>query len=120
MPNAYPVRVTEPEVWGYIVVLTGAGAATPTKTLGQGVTVGRSGAGVLSLTWGENPGTFLGCTFGFGATTAADLDGWTVSHGPLSASYVLPLAVFDEAPAAADLPAATTLTLIAWFKRTGV
>jgi hypothetical protein len=121
MANAYPLRTTQPEAKCHFVRLDGAGAAAPTKTYGDGVTVARSGAGVLTLTWTDTPGTFLGATFGFGATTASDVDGFTACHGAYSTTtLVLPVNVFSDTPAAADLPANTSLTIIVWFKTTAV
>lgn len=95
----------------YRVRLLGTGAAVPTKQVGPGVTVTRTGAGVLRFSFNENPGTFVGVAgHCFGAATPGDMAGHTL----LRDTYVAPtssadgyveLTVADAADAADDLEA---------------
>ena len=119
--NAYPMRCTQPEVWMHVLRLQGTGANVPTKNYGDGVTVTRSGVGDLLLTWGDNPGHFIGIVFGLTAVTGGDVDGWTPVSGTYSAANrTLAIRLFDEAAAAADLAANTYLTIGVLFKTTAV
>lgn len=121
---ASPVRASEPEVYETIVQLLGTGAAVPTKVLGTGISISRTAAGRILLTWADNPGTFVGIGgWGFNAATQGDVKGHTVTASvyPLTAStYTLELDIWDSAFAAEDLEALEWLTVRLLFKRTGV
>lgn len=123
MLDAFPIRVSEPEVYLTWVRMVGTGASVPTEVLGAGVTITRTDVGRYLLTWLDNPGTFAGFTWGLNATTQGDIKGHTVTASvyPLTAStYTLEIDLWDSAFAAEDLEALEWLTLAIAFKRTGV
>ena len=79
-------------------------------------------AGRIKLTWADNPGTFLGFTWGLQATTQGDVKGHTVTASayPLSAStFTLEIDIWDSAFAAEDLEILEWLYLDIAFKLTG-
>lgn len=71
--DADPLRSTEPETYVSFVRLLGTGAAAPTKQRGAGITVTRTSAGLIKLTWGHDPGTFVGLAHAFRAATPGDV-----------------------------------------------
>jgi hypothetical protein len=98
------------------VVLTGNGAAAPTKTRGNGLVVTREDVGVYRLTLNEDLGPFMslgGHCFGVvGAGAVEDVAGYTLVHGAWnSAGRYLDIAVFDSTFAPVDLAATETLDL---------
>lgn len=114
--DADPLHTSEPDMTYREVRLQGAGAAVPTKQLGRGITVSRTGAGVYRLTFAASPGNFAG-TLGpsFDAVTPTDVDRWTIVCSPTS-TVITTVNVYNEAGAAADLPANTWLNLVLRFK----
>lgn len=118
MSDLYPVRGTIPEEHVDTVKMVGTGASAPTKVYGPGVTITRDGVGEYTLTWSENPGTFLGIYPAWQATTPADLKGYTVVAGAF-ASNALPIIVYNASDAADDLEAAQWLTLRCSFSPSG-
>ncbi len=122
MMDAYPLRATSPEVQFHPVLLTGTGAAAPTKTLGgNGLTVSRTSAGLYLLTWSENPGTFLGMVYGLGADTPSALVGFTLVRDTFTtASNSIEIRLTNTSDAVTDLAAAQYIDLIFMFKRTAV
>jgi hypothetical protein len=101
-------RSTNPDTRYHHVRLLGAGAAAPTKSVGRGVTVSRTGAGVYRITWAENPGVFLGMSWSLGSTTPGDVKTFTVTRGnftPASATVKasVDLSVWNAAGTATDL-----------------
>lgn len=121
--QAFESLDTEPAVWHSIVRMVGTGADVPTKILGSGITLSRTAAGRILLTWADNPGTFAGFTWGLQATTQSDVKGHTVTAGawPQTAStYTLEIDIWDSTFAAEDLEALEWLTLDIMFKQTGV
>lgn len=118
MLDQYPIRGTIPEEHVDTVRMLGTGAAVPTKVYGPGVTITRTGVGAYTLTWSENPGTFLGMAPSWQATTPADLKGFTVVAG-VFASNALPIVVYNASDAAADLAALQWLTLKCSFSPSG-
>lgn len=93
------------------------GSAAVTKVSGPGVTVTYIGTGLVDLTWGTNPGTFVGATFTFQATTAADVKGHTVVCGVWNASTLkLRLNITNASEALHDLAALEWLNCRVTFK----
>ena len=81
-----PHQITEPEGYDYPVYLQGVTTAAPTVINGKGITVTRASAGVLTLTFAEDPGpNFLGGTPGFGDATASNVLGYSVCFGAYTA-----------------------------------
>jgi hypothetical protein len=105
----------------YQIRLLGVNGADPTKELGQGVTVTRTGEGAYLITWAENPGVFVGWAPGFGAATPADLKGYTVVRDTYdSATLSLAFVVYDSTFTAADIIANQYLDLEVRFAASSV
>lgn len=93
------------------------GTAAVTKVTGPGVTVTWISTGIVDLTWGTNPGTFVGATFGLQATTAADVKGHTVVCGVFNTSTLkLRLNITNASESLHDLAALEWLTCRVTFK----
>lgn len=119
MLDSYPVRASLLELNIDTVRFVG-GTEAATKVYGPGVSVEWTSTGVYTLTWDENPGTYIGFTHGFQATTAADLAGYTVVAGVYDAdAFTLAVTVSDSLFAATDLAALEWLTLDVKFSRSG-
>lgn|SRR3990167_658290 len=121
--DAKPVRTNLAEVVTHRLFLLGANGADPSVVYGAaGVTVTRTGEGAYRVAFGENPGTFVGFTYGFGATTPGDLKGYTVVHDePFdTTNYRFDFVVYDSTFTAADIIAAQHLTLHIDFARSNV
>ncbi len=115
--DSFDASCIEPDLVEHIVKLAGAGAATPSKTFGRGVTVGRTGAGVYTLTFAEFPGVYVGLLgFGFESGTQSGLKGYTVVTNSPS-SGVITINVTNAAEALTDLASGQSLTLTYAFKR---
>ena len=68
------------------VGITGAGTSAPTVRGGHGVTVTRTGTGVIKFSFVDNPGTFVGIRgYMFGADTPGDVKGYTVTRDTYTA-----------------------------------
>ena len=121
MINSYPVKATTPEVWENVIRILGTGAADPTKEVGPGVTVTRTGTGAYLITWGEAPGTFVTAHFQVGAATPGDVAGHTVIRDTYDASAkTLPFILYNAADAAHDLAANEYIDIVVRFKQTAV
>lgn len=100
----FPAKSSIPDERKYRIRLEGANGANPENELGQGVTVTRTGEGAYLVTWADNPGTFIGWGFGFGAATPADLKGYTVVRDTYdSSALTLAFVIYDSTFTAADL-----------------
>jgi hypothetical protein len=114
--GADPAHTSEPDMKYVEVRLLGVGAGTPTKVLGNGITVGRTVAGVYTLTFAKSPGIWAGAlAIGFEATTASDVKNWAVVCTNTS-STVTTVNVYNASAAAADLPAASWLNMVLRYK----
>ncbi len=120
--DSFEVESTEPEEVIYRVRLLGTGAAAPTKVLGKGITVGRTGVGVYTLTFDSLPGAPYGLEgYGFGGATPLALAGCTVVlTTPTAGSLVYTLTVYGSTFAARELAATEYLTVGLLFKRVTV
>ncbi len=96
------------------VRLLGTGASAPTKVFGKGITVGRTGVGVYTLTFVESPGTWAGYTWGIDATTPANIKNHDVVVTATSTT-VITVTLWDAAAAAHDLAAAEWINLTLKF-----
>ncbi len=115
--DSFDPQCIEPGLIEHIVKLAGAGASTPTKTFGRGVTIGRTGAGAYTLTWAEFPGTYVGLTgFSFESGTQSGLKGYTVVTNSPS-SGVITINVTNAGETLTDLASGQSLTLKYTFKR---
>ena len=120
--SKYPVRATQPYTISVPTIITGVNDANPTNTLCLGVTVTRTGEGVYRYTFAEDLGTFLGMTDPhIGATTSADVKGYTAHRGAYDATNRrVDVSVFGATQAAADIVAAQTMDIVFFFRQTGV
>lgn len=115
--DSFDAQCIEPELIEHIIKLAGAGTSVPGKTFGRGVTVGRTGVGVITLTYAEFPGTYVGLTgFGFESATQAGLKGYTVVTNAITSS-VITINITSAAEALTDLASGQSLTLKFAFKR---
>lgn len=115
MQDASIVKATNPDQWDHIIRAVGA-ASDIVKVYGPGVAVTRTDTGDYLLTWSENPGTFIGVTYGLQATTLSDLAGHTVVFGAYSTSaFTLAFTVTDASDAAHDLAALEWITVRVTF-----
>lgn len=115
-------KATEIDMVDLEVTMTGNASitTTPTKGYGRGVTLNRTGVGVITLTLAENIGNFIGGAgkFSFQTSgTASTLAGWSVVFGAFdSAQKVVTLNIFNGSLAAADLLTSAVLALELPFK----
>ena len=120
MLNAYAVKTNQPDLVGHIIRVEGGNGAAPTALSGGGgVTVTRTGEGAYTLTWADDPGTFVAWDCNLGAVTPGDLAGHTASRGAY-ASKALSFVLYNASDAADDLLVNEFLDIIVWFKRTNV
>jgi len=119
--NAFDMRAGAPDVVAHVIRLLGTGAANFTKQVGEGVTVVRSGTGAHTITWADNPGTYLGWSPAFGAATPADLAGHTaVREVYVAATKSMAFTIYNASFAAHDLEADEYIDLTIIFRRTAV
>ena len=123
MLDAYETKGTQSEIVETFVRFVG-GTAAVTKVEGVGVTVAWTATGIVTLTWAENPGRFMGVTWGLQATTASALKGYTVVAGVFSTTaFTLAINITGDggggAPALADLAALQWCNLRVSFARNG-
>jgi hypothetical protein len=121
--DAFTVSDSEPEIVNYSVRILGTGAAAPTKLQGKGITVGRSGVGVYTLTFDNRPGAYQGMTFGFDADTPLNVAGCTAAittSTTTTNAWTFTVYSGGTTPAARELAATERLTLNIKFKRVTV
>ena len=123
--DAYDSQDTEQDVRHHLVRMVG-GAAAVTKVIGKGIAVARTAAGRYTLTWTDNPGTFLGYSFGLQSTTINALRGCTVTVGVFNTTaFTLEVDVWDFLAQLAGVTVARDLAALEWlsldlvFKLTG-
>lgn len=117
------VRASEPAVHEYLIRLLGTGASVPTEEVGSGVTISRTGAGVYKITWTDNPFTFVGVSYCFGAATPSAVKGYTMTRDTFDTTsnvFSLEVSVWDSTFTAADLAANQYLDLVVRFKETAL
>lgn len=117
----YPLKNSEPEVRDYPIRILGVNNADPTKEVGKGVTITRTGEGVYRITWAQKPFTFVGIVgYCFGAATMSDVKGYTLTRDTYDTSgFTLDVSVWNSSFAAADIIADQYLDLTVRFKATG-
>ncbi len=120
MTQHFKPLTSEPGLREYIVKFVG-GTNAVTEVFGNGVTVTYSTTGIVILTWpqqpAEGPGTFIGATFGFQATTASGVKGYTCVPGAYNTSArTLTLNITNASETLANLAALQWLTCRIMFK----
>lgn len=119
--DGFPIRANKAELRAELVTMEGTGAAAPTKLYGPGITITRTGEGVYKFTWANNPGHFLGMTWGLGAATPADVSGHTVTHDTYDSSAKTIECTFAEQDFSVfDLADNEFCTLVFWFATSAV
>lgn len=120
MPVAsYPVQSSKAAEVIHEMRFVGTGAAVPTRELGQGVTLTRSGVGVLLLTWAENPGVFVNAQPELRAATPGNVKNCDVVLGVYNpATRAIAIEIYSSAGAARDLAALEYLDLSIKFAHT--
>ncbi len=115
-------KTSEAELRYVELRLEGAGAAAPTKRLGQGITVTRTGAGDYLLTFAEPLGNYVGHTgMGLEAATPANVKNHSVVLGAYNpTARTLQVTFWDAAAAAHDLVATEFINATLRFKQTSV
>jgi hypothetical protein len=120
MLDSYEQRATQPETVEHFLKWTGT-VGTATKIFGPGMTITWISTGVIDVTWSDPPGTYLGLTHGFQATTIAALKGYTIVSGDFAVTTrTLRLNVTNSTFALADLIANQYGCLAIKFKQTAV
>lgn len=112
--DRYPYRAGEPELYRLVGLITGTGAASPTVSEGcNGFTVAWVSTGLYTFTFtGSNPVMVFTDDPSFGATTATDIDGWSVVfHAYNATAHTIQMRVYSETPTLSDLPVATWLNV---------
>jgi hypothetical protein len=120
MLDQFELRGTIPDQRSDLVRFVG-GTTAVTKVFGPGVAVTYVGTGDYLLTWAENPGAFLGATYGLQATTHADIKGHTVVVGVFNTTaFTLSVKFTNASEALHDLAALEWITLDCRFSISGV
>ena len=117
----FPSKTSAPEERNYRIRLLGINGADPTRELGQGVTITRTGEGAYLITWASNPGTFVGWSCNFGAATPADLKGYTAVRDIYDTTadvFTMPFVIYDSTFNAADIIANQYADICVTFKET--
>ena len=117
--DADPLRTTEADMKYVEVRLLGTGAAIPTKVLGKGITVARTGVGVYTLTFAKSPGNWCGALVGLDATTGSDIKNHSVIVTATSTTVVT-VTFWDASAAAHDLAALEWINLVLRYKTVAV
>ena len=120
--EAYPTRATSPEVVEHHFRLLG-GTTAVTKESGSapGVTAAYSTTGTYTLTFTQDPGTFLNWGYGLGAATPGDLAGHTAIRDTWdTTNHVFTFIVYNASFAAHDLAANEYIDITLRFQRGAV
>lgn len=118
-------KASEPDMAKIPVRLTGAGTATPGKAFGRGVTLNRTGVGIVQIIFNEKQadlGVYAGFMPGFDSATQANLKGYTAVVSPpvpVGNTMVSTLNITSNADTLVDLAAGQNLTLTYMFRRNG-
>jgi len=119
--QAYKARSSEPfEVTHNATVLGASGAASFVVPTGRGMTLTYGGSGLLTFTWKENPGVYIGQQYSFSATTMSALKGYTVVFGAYNTTtFAIQATVYNSTFTATDLAALQWLAVKFVFSETG-
>lgn len=118
--DGFDTKTSQPEHNETLVRFVG-GSGAVTKVEGNGVTVSYTSTGIVTLTWAENPGRFVGCTYMLQATTPADVKGHTVTAGVFNTTtFALQLHITNASETLHDLAALEWCNLRVSFARTGL
>jgi len=120
MAALYPVRGSHQETTEYVLRILGAGAATPTKQEGLGMTVSYISTGKYKITWAEDPYQFLSAGYGLLPATIGDLKGFSVEFEAYnSTTKTMQFQLWNASQSATDLATTQRLSIVLKFARTG-
>jgi len=110
---------SQPKEVDFFVSMLGTGAAQPTKLEGSGVTLNRTGVGVIEIIWPDFPGTYMGCKGRcFEATTQSAMKGYTMVPGDFDTTNLkITINITNAADTLADLAAAQRLSMTFAFRK---
>ena len=121
--NAFPLRTNIPEGFLWFARILGVNGANPTTQIGgEGATITRVSEGLYRVDFAENPGTFLGGYFGYGAATPADLRGYNAVRDTWDATeFRFDFSVYpSDGGAIGDIIANQYLDIFIYFRKSGV
>jgi len=118
----FPPKSSAPETRDYKLQIEFGDTADPSVVVGQGVTATRTGTGAYLLTFGENPGQFMGWSTALATETPGNVAGFSVERGPYSAAttFTLSFIVYDRSGSATDLDEGDFLDATISFAATSV
>lgn len=119
MGDAYDVKSNQPTERDFVLQFVG-GTAAVTKVYGNGISIAYVSTGLVDVTWSANqekPGTFVSLkSFGFRATTAANVKGYSAHTGDYNTSTrTVRVSLYDGSNNLVDLAAAQWVTLTFLF-----
>ena len=97
----------------------GTNAVTKVADTGPGITCTYISAGIVDLTWSENPGMFMDAQGSFSATTTADVKAYAFSHGVFDTTTFTLRLNMHESGTLTNLAALEWLGVRVTFKRSG-
>ena len=104
----------------HFLCIVGNGTGQPTKSgsTGPGITLNRTGVGIIEVIWANHPGTFLGVKgANFSATTASGVKGFTVVPGDYDATnQKVTINITNAAETLVDLSSTQKLCMTFAFK----
>ena len=119
-----PAQTADPDSYTLLLMLQGTGAGVIPTILNnaRGITIARTGAGLYTLTFGEEPGpTFQGLDGNFTDATPSNVFGWTAVGGVYTkrsggVKAKLTVGIGNQAGSGADMAATSQVTLAMCFK----
>lgn len=101
----------------HVLRFTGNGTGQPTLNAGPGITLNRTGVGIIDVSWTNHPGTFLAVkSFVFQASTASGVKGFTVVPGDYDATNLkITLNITNAGETLTDLSSTQKLTVVFEF-----
>ena len=115
-----PIRSNEPDTVYHDILIQGNATVANASIVagsGEGWSLSYSGTGLYTLTPSDNPGKLVGFTFGFQASTQANLAGHSaVADDKVSVTNAIPVQVFNATPAAHALVADEYISVTLKFR----
>ncbi len=114
------LTTTSEAVDHFVKFVGGTNAVTKVTDTGPGVTVTYVSAGIVDLTWADNPGLCLGVSgHCFSATTTADVKAYALAHGVFNTTTLTLRLNMHESGTLTNLAALEWLAVTVTFKRSG-
>ena len=117
--DANPAFSSEPETYDGLLTFTGAGAGTPTKNYGKGMTVSYVSSGRYRLTFADFPGNFISPGGpNFQAGTPGNIKNYSAIFGAFdSTGKIVDIFVYNSSGTLTDLTSDQTVSFQMSFKR---